>query len=69
MGVSHDGYGVFGHSKNNDTIHGETDSTTSPPGAGVWGESKGSGDGVHGISNGTGADQLIRSWINNRGSR
>jgi hypothetical protein len=38
MGVSHDRYGVFGHSKNNDAIHGQTDSDTR---AGVWGECSG----------------------------
>jgi len=53
MGVSRDRYGVFGHSTNSTAIYGETDSTTS--GAGVWGESKGNGDGVHGLSNGDGA--------------
>jgi hypothetical protein len=52
MGVSHDNYGVFGHSKNSDAIHGQTDSNTR---AGVWGECGGNGDGVHGQSNGTGA--------------
>ena len=67
MGVSHKRYGVFGHSTNSDAIHGETDSITfsgvtgiqvnplSTDGAGVWGESKGNGDGVHGQSDGTGA--------------
>jgi hypothetical protein len=52
MGVSHDRYGVFGHSKISDAIHGQTDSST---GAGVWGECGGNGEGVHGQSNGTGA--------------
>lgn len=52
MGVSHDNYGVFRHSKKNDAVHGQTDSDTR---AGVWGECSGKGDGVHGQSNGTGA--------------
>jgi len=52
MGVSHDKYGVFGHSKNSDAVHGQTDSDTR---ADVWGECSGNGERVHGQSNGTGA--------------
>jgi hypothetical protein len=51
MGVSHDNYGVFGYSKINDAVHGESDGD----GAAVAGIAKGNGDGVHGENNGTGA--------------